>query len=94
MSQTSTRVGWNGGLGGWVRRQCWGYMDFAPFIHSPQYAAEPLLRPTALRVLDQVIPSRCSPTQVAEAAQDVVPTGRKEFCVLSDKTMDLCLQQL
>ncbi|MCX7112858.1 MAG: hypothetical protein NTX45_22615, partial [Proteobacteria bacterium] len=40
------RVGWNGGLGGWAERQCRGYMDFALFIHSAQYAAEPQLRTT------------------------------------------------
>jgi len=29
MSQTFTRVGWNGGLGGWAERQCRGFIDFA-----------------------------------------------------------------
>ena len=38
MSQTSSRVGWNGGLGGWAEGQCRGFMDFALFIHSAQYA--------------------------------------------------------
>ena len=38
MSQTTTRVGWNGGLGGWAERQCRGFMNFALFIHLPQYA--------------------------------------------------------
>ena len=38
LCQTSTRVGWNGGLGGWARRQCRNFMDFALFIHSAQYA--------------------------------------------------------
>ena len=38
MSQTSTRVGWNGGLGGWAERQCRGFMDFALFLVSAQYA--------------------------------------------------------
>jgi len=28
MSQTFTRVGWNGGLGGWAERQCREPMDF------------------------------------------------------------------
>ena len=36
MSQTSTRVGWNGGLGGWEADGCRGFMDFALFIHSAQ----------------------------------------------------------
>ena len=36
--QTSTRVGWNGGLGGWAMRQCRGFMDFALFNHLAQYA--------------------------------------------------------
>ena len=36
--QTSTRVGWNGGLGGWAERQCRGFMDFALFLHSAEYA--------------------------------------------------------
>ena len=29
MSQTSTRVGWNGGLGGWAERQSRVFMAFA-----------------------------------------------------------------
>jgi len=28
----------DGGLGGWAGRQCHGFMDFALFIHSAQYA--------------------------------------------------------
>ncbi|MEI7866810.1 MAG: hypothetical protein WCI11_02880 [Candidatus Methylumidiphilus sp.] len=39
MSQTSSRVGWNGGLGGWAERQCRVFMDFALFLHPAQYAA-------------------------------------------------------
>ena len=51
MSQTSSRVGWNGGLGWWAMGQCRGFTDFALFIHSAQYAAGPLLRPMALTPL-------------------------------------------
>ncbi|MEI7868119.1 MAG: hypothetical protein WCI11_09515 [Candidatus Methylumidiphilus sp.] len=36
MSQTSSRVGWNGGLSGWAERQCRGFMGFALFIHPAQ----------------------------------------------------------
>ena len=32
MSQTSSRVGWNGGLGWWAKRQGRGLMDFALFF--------------------------------------------------------------
>ncbi len=38
MSQTSTRVGWNGGLGWWAMKQCRRFMDFVLFIPSAQYA--------------------------------------------------------
>ena len=38
MSQTSSRDGWNGGLGWWAVRQGRGFMNFALFIHSAQYA--------------------------------------------------------
>ena len=34
MSQTSTRVGWNGGLGCWAERQCRAFMDFALYYSS------------------------------------------------------------
>jgi len=56
MSQTSTRVGWNGGLGGWAGRQCRGFMDFAlcPCFPFGAIRGVPLLRLTALLALNLI----------------------------------------
>ncbi|MCX7112755.1 MAG: hypothetical protein NTX45_22060 [Proteobacteria bacterium] len=48
MSQTSSRVGWNGGLGWWAERQCREDIDFALYYSFGAIRGVPLLRLTAV----------------------------------------------
>ena len=104
--QTSTRVGWNGGVGGWAERQCRGFSAFAlclPHHSSGNQKTLPDL-PGFAETRGDAKPACATPTRQRRTGTKhrtanlkpnlIVPRGANEFFSCPAAKHQFCRQSL